>query len=223
MLSLWPTYIVALSLFLSPSRGFQTPRLKGRNSFRSFDRPSSSSLTKRDDTAMATSSTSTTLSTYEVQVLYENQSTTISVHQNETILSALERHQISDQLSISNHVVPSDCRRGNCLTCTATHTTNSNINSVVTDDGLSPHISRWMQDKGFLLTCSSQVVGDGLQLRLGENIQAWEEIYQTRLENDHARIMGWTAMARTKRKSDERNVPRWTQETEGVFGEKQQQ
>jgi ferredoxin len=209
---------------MGSSSGFQTSRQKGRNSIRNFGRPSSLELSEANNASTsAVTGTTTTQLTYTVQVHYENQSTTISVQHNETILAALERHQISDRFSLSNHLVPSDCRRGNCLTCTGSHAAYSNINSVVTDDGLSPHISRWMQDKGFLLTCSSRVVGNGLQLRLGENSQAWEEIYQARLENDHARILGWAAMARTKRESDERNVPRWTLETEGVLRNKQQQ
>jgi ferredoxin len=221
MLCLWLTFVVALLHCLGSSRGFQTSRLQGKIPIRNFGQPSSSSRTEGHD-KNSTTSTATTPTAYSVQVSYENQSTTISVHQNETILAALERHQISDRLSLSHHVVPSDCRRGNCLTCTGRHTAYSNIDSVVTDDGLSPHISRWMQDKRFLLTCSSRVVGDGLKLRLGENTRAWEELYQTRLENDHAQILGWAAMARTKRESDERNVPRWTEETEGVLSQKKQ-
>jgi ferredoxin len=221
MLSLWPTYLVALSLFLGLSDGFLSSRQKGQNSIRTIGRELSFEwLTKADDSTSALWAM-TTPTSYTIQVSYEDQSTTIVVYQNETILAALERHQISDRLSMANHQVPSDCRRGNCLTCTGKHTTYSNVNSVVIDDGLSPHISRWMQDKGYLLTCSSRVVGDGVHLRLGESSQAWEELYQKRLENDHARILGWAAMARTKRESDERNLPRWQHETEGVLRKRQ--
>lgn len=208
--------IAALSLFLCWSRGFQTFIPSTRATENRFSRPSRPFFqlwnARNDDNDPVVKS-------YQVRVLYENQSVDISVDENETILAALERHQLSDRLSLPYHMVPSDCRRGNCLTCTGTHTESSNLDSVVTDDGLAPHMSRWMQDQGFLLTCSSKVVGDGLELRLRENILAWEGMYKTRLEDDQARVLAWTAMARTKRESDERNVPRWTKETESVLKE----
>ncbi|KAL3915620.1 MAG: hypothetical protein SGILL_005561 [Bacillariaceae sp.] len=116
-------------------------------------------------------------------------------------------------------MVPSDCRRGNCLTCTGTHASSASreSKSIITDDGLSPHMSNWIEEKGYILTCSSKVVGDGLELRLGENSNAWEEVYKKRLEDDHAKRVGWAAMAKTKRNSDEKNIPRWTEEVEGVL------
>lgn len=78
-------------------------------------------------------------------------------------------------------------------------------------------MSNWIEEKGYILTCSSKVVGDGLELRLGENSNAWEEVYKKRLEDDHAKRVGWAAMAKTKRNSDEKNIPRWTEEVEGVM------
>ncbi|KAG7374567.1 2Fe-2S iron-sulfur cluster binding domain containing protein [Nitzschia inconspicua] len=215
------SFIAALSLLFRVSLCFH-PQISKKckiQEARSVPRwHSSTSFTQLDATIK--DGDVTTAASYPVKVFYENQSITISVREDETILAALERHQISDRLSLPNHMVPSDCRRGNCLTCTGTHTNNSNLDSVVTDDGLSPHMSRWMRHKGFLLTCSSVVVGEGLELRLGENGLAWEEMYKTRLETDQARVLGWAAMARTKRQSDERNLPRWTKETEGVLRER---
>ena len=188
----------------------------------------------------SSSSTTTTTTSFEVQVMYEGKSCNIMVDTNETILSALERNQVSNKLGFSSSMVPSSCRRGNCLTCTASiiisddslrqqvnvDTSNSqqrqqkqqSSSCVITkEDGLTPNTSKILQEKGYILTCSSHVTGPGLQLRLGENDNVWQELYQTRLENDHARILGWSAMARTKRKSDERNIPRWKQETESVL------
>lgn len=231
-------YILALlSVLLGLSWGFLHPTstsislLQRNNDDRQHLAGSSASLSSSASRLNATSSddeetkkgaavTTTTTKTFAVQVSYKNQSTTVHVRENETILAALERHQISNVLSsLPHHTVPSDCRRGNCLTCTGTHTATSNLDSVVTEDGLSPHMSGWMRDKGFLLTCSSQVIGEGLEVRLGEHSRAWKEMYKDRFENDQTRFLGWTAMARTKRENDERHVPRWTQETEGVLKE----
>jgi ferredoxin len=164
----------------------------------------------------------TAKASHDVKVTFGNESLSISVHEDETILAALERHAISDRMALPSTLVPSDCRRGNCLTCTGSHASSASrhSHSVVTDDGLSPHMSSWMQEKGFILTCSSKVVGDGLELRLGASSDAWEEAYRKRLEDEHAKRIGWAAMARTKRKSDEKNVPKWKKETEGVLFDK---
>jgi ferredoxin len=160
---------------------------------------------------------------YNIEVFYENQSCNLFVHTNETILAALERDtKISDTLSLPNHMIPSDCRRGNCLTCTgklltANDNNNNNNNNIVTDDGLAPGISEFVRKEGYIVTCSSYVVGDGVQIVLGENHNAWTEIYKDRVENDQARFLGWAAMARSRRLGDEKNVPRWKKETETVL------
>mmetsp|Transcript_6899 Transcript_6899/g.10905 ORF Transcript_6899/g.10905 Transcript_6899/m.10905 type:complete len:236 (-) Transcript_6899:1306-2013(-) len=160
-----------------------------------------------------------TKSGFTVRVVYEGRSCEILVGKDETILAALERHQISDRLSMPTNMIPSDCRRGNCMTCAASICSPRAPNVTVTDDGLSPHMSRLMKEKGYILTCSSHVVGEGLELVLGENHEVWTEFYRRRLEDDQARFMGWAAMARARRKGDERNVPRWKKETESVLKE----
>ena len=202
--------VIVVFLFLNVSRAFQ-PFIARTETSRRFRKNFSLHATSKDAS-----------SCYTVTVSYEDQTTTIKVNQDETILAALERQSISDRLGMPTNMIPSDCRRGNCLTCTGTHASprSRESNSVVTDDGLSPHMSQWMRDKGYVLTCSSKVVGDGLELELGANSLAWEEAYLTRLEDEHAKRVGWAAMARTKRKSDERNVPRWKRETEGVLRDK---
>jgi ferredoxin len=177
---------------------------------------------------------------YTIQVWYEGQSCDVQVMENETILSALERNLVSDKLGLPNHMIPYDCRKGSCLTCTGAHATegsvlaaqngslvmdkkyddkNNNKDSGSSSDGLSPYMSELLRSRGYVLTCSAKVAGEGLQLVLGEHNTVWKELYQHRLEDDTARKVGWAAMALTKRKSDERNVPRWTKQTEAVLEE----
>lgn len=167
---------------------------------------------------------------YTIQVWYEGRSCNVTARSDETILAALEGNLVSGRLGLPNHAVPSDCRRGNCLTCTGTHATLESREaaargSLVADDddgnndGLSPHMSRELRDRGYVLTCSARVGGEGLQLVLGEHDKAWDDLHRHRLEDDAARAVGWAAMAMAKRRSDERNVPRWTKQTEALLEE----
>jgi len=167
-------------------------------------------------TKLSSSTTTTTAEyvEYTVTLHYENNSCDILVRCNETLLAAIERNQLSlEQLGLPNY--PSDCRRGNCLTCSGTHASASSRlssgTSVVCDgDGLSPHISQTIQDKGYILTCSTRVVGEGLQLNLDENHNVWKDVYQDRFDDEpNIKKLAWAAMAKTKRLSDERNVSRW--------------
>jgi len=160
---------------------------------------------------------------YTITVHYEDSSCDILARSDETILTALERNQISlERLGLPNSMIPSDCRRGNCLTCTGTHASVSSRlasgTAVVCDgDGLSPHMSRTIQEKGYILTCSTRVVGEGLQLNLGENHKVWRDIYQDRLEEEPTQSAKWAAMARSKRRSDERNKARWEKHMEELI------
>jgi ferredoxin len=162
-------------------------------------------------------------------VHYENRSCDILVRSDETILTALERNQISlENLGLPNSMIPSDCRRGNCLTCTGTHASVSSRlasgTAVVCDgDGLSPHMSRTIQEKGYILTCSTRVVGEGLQLNLGENHKVWKDIYQDRLEEEPTQSAKWAAMARSRRRSDERNKARWEKHMEELLQQQAEQ
>lgn len=54
---------------------------------------------------------------HSLTVSYEGQSCEILVRHDETILEALERCRVQDILALPE--MPADCRRGNCLTCTA--------------------------------------------------------------------------------------------------------
>jgi len=162
---------------------------------------------------------------YTITVHYENRSCDIQARSDETILTALERNQLSLQrLGLPNSMIPSDCRKGNCLTCTGTHASVSSRlasgTAVVCDgDGLSPHMSRTIQEKGYILTCSTRVVGEGLQLNLGENHNVWKDIYQDRLEEEPTQSAKWAAMARCKRQSDERNQAAWEKHMEKLIKE----
>ena len=87
-------------------------------------------------------------------------------------------------------------------------------------NGLSPFMSDEILQRGYVLTCSSIVVGDGLHLRLSEQDQVWSDMYQQRFVQDKSlEVEAWAAMARQRRIGDERNVPRWTKETEAVLTE----
>lgn len=164
---------------------------------------------------------------YTITLHYEDSSCDIQARSDETILMALERNQLSLQrLGLPNSMIPSDCRRGNCLTCTGTHASVSSRlasgTAVVCDgDGLSPHMSRTIQEKGYILTCSTRVVGEGLQLNLGENHNVWKDVFQDRLEEEPTQNTKWAAMARSKRRSDERNKDRWEKEMEKLLQEEE--
>jgi ferredoxin len=179
---------------------------------------SSVSLGRRRCTTMLLA-TDSSQKEHSIQVSFEGRSCEVPVRQDETILSALERSGAADKLSLPS--LPSDCRRGNCLTCSARHVENSEKVSLVRkEDGLSPYMSKEVEKSGYILTCSSHVVGEGLKLELGENHKAWDDMYRLRVEGESAKVAGWRAMAKTVRMSDERNPDRWVVETEAVLEEK---
>jgi hypothetical protein len=160
------------------------------------------------------------LKEYTVQVSYEGRSCPVMVRSDETILAAMERSGTADQLSLPS--LPHDCRRGNCLTCTGRHGVKSATEAVqlsADGDGLSPYLSEQFQRRGYVLTCSSHVVAEGVSLELGTNEFAWRDLYQTRLEQDatERQQMGREVLARAIRKRDERNLSRWAAETEAAL------
>jgi ferredoxin len=128
----------------------------------------------------------------------------------------MERAGVSDRLAIPE--LPAECRRGNCLTCTGRHSSDSQLGSIQRgEDGLSPTMSREVAQRGYILTCSSHVVGEGLKLELGENHQIWRDVYRNRVEDEAAQLIGKAAVAKTIRLSDERNPERWEVETESAY------
>lgn len=147
-----------------------------------------------------------------VQVQFDDfaETDSISVRRGETLLSALER--AASQLGWSE--VPSDCRRGNCLTCTARHTPESSTEHVqpLTDDGLSPGLS--IDGEEYLLTCKSTVTGPGVVLQVGQNSALWKHVYQSRFEDESTRRAADAAVARVLRKAAEKDPEGWRVETE---------
>mmetsp|Transcript_19592 Transcript_19592/g.54447 ORF Transcript_19592/g.54447 Transcript_19592/m.54447 type:complete len:246 (-) Transcript_19592:271-1008(-) len=163
-------------------------------------------------TLHSTNNSSDNLPEYDVEVTYEERSTNVRVQAGESILDAMERTGAARQLALPD--LPFDCRRGNCLTCTGRHQEDSQQSAIERqEDGLSPYVSKQVERKGYILTCSSHVVGDGLKLVLGENDGAWHAMYKERMENESARYTGRKAMARMIRRSNEKDVPGWTKET----------
>jgi hypothetical protein len=187
-------------------------------------------------------------SSHILTVAYENTLATVRVFCNETILAALERQspEVAIQLGLPGCALPSDCRRGNCLTCTAQHlpgsqvsnlqpatsvnnapatmvgsdSTGSGDDSCVVGDGLSPAMSKHVKEMGYALTCSSTITGDGVIIRLNVNDQVWQDLYKVRLEGEEEqsrRQIARQAVAREMRKSAERNVVAWAQQTEEAF------
>ena len=84
-------------------------------------------------------------------------------------------------------------------------------------DGLSPHVSDLLQSSDYVLTCSSFVKGDGVEILLGENSQLWEEMYHGRFVSEEARTTKLETVAKLHRLRAESNVPRWTAETEELL------
>ncbi|CAB9519098.1 expressed unknown protein [Seminavis robusta] len=159
--------------------------------------------------------------TYSLEVSYEGRSYKTSIQQGESILAALERTGVADQLAMPS--MPSDCRRGNCLTCVGQHDNESNTSSLQRgEDGLSPYMSTQAQQRGYILTCSSFVVGNGVKLQLGANTQAWEELYSGQLEEEESKEVGRAAMAKVIRLNAERNVEEWARETEETLRKTEQ-
>ena len=153
---------------------------------------------------------------FDVQVAYEGRVCNIQVRSDETILAAMERTGAADELSLPS--LPYDCRRGNCLTCTGKHSANRQTSSIeFGEDGLSPHMSKEVRKKGYILTCSSHVVGDGVSLELGLNSDAWTDMHKNRLEEEPMPTIGRAAMAREIRRNDEKDLRRWAAETKSAL------
>lgn len=209
--SMMPLYLSVLLLLVSVN-AFVTDSAKIQT------RAPSSLVAQLQPTTIPHASARDNNQEYAVQVSYEGQSCEILVQPHETLLAAMERTGAADRLSLPS--LPSDCRRGNCLTCSGRHAKGSNESSLVRgDDGLSPHMSREVQRAGYLLTCSSFVVGNGLKVQLGENEQVWENMYRNRLEDERAVHIGRVAKARVIRKAAESNIPKWAKQTLKVLEE----
>jgi ferredoxin len=149
-------------------------------------------------------------------VSFEGRSCQVQVQSGETILAALERSGIAQTLCLPE--MPADCRRGNCMTCTAHHGPTSAWNDLErAEDGLSPELSAHVAERGYVLTCSSYLAGNGVVLELGENGSVWLDVFGVRLQDESVQAIARAAVAKTIRHHAERNVEEWTEETEVVF------
>ena len=156
---------------------------------------------------------------YTVNVSHQGQSIDLEIYQNESILSALERSSAHDMLSLPS--LPHECRRGNCLTCSSRHAKTSNIDNVeLKNDGLAPSLVKEMKERNFVLTCSSYVLGDGVELELDVSDDAWREIHIDRVISDKEgeRIRN-EAVAKAIRMANERNIDAWSKTTERLLME----
>ena len=147
---------------------------------------------------------------YDVQIYHQGIQYTIFVRRNESILEALERQTILVPLS---HI-PHECRRGNCLTCSAkvrspkkTNTRDSHANILANvDNGLSPMVSSELAKSDYILPCSSYITGSGVVLELDQNDKAWDLIYRKRIHNIDTERLVLEAQAKLLRSVDEDNI-----------------
>lgn len=159
---------------------------------------------------------STDLEGYSVEVTYEGRMCAVMVRPNESILSALERSGAADKLCIPSF--PHECRRGSCLTCAAKLGESSALSNLKRgEDGLSPVLSKAVRDAGFVLTCSSFIVGDGVKIDLAQNDKVWNAMYSSRLHGLDAETISRKARARLLRLTAEENVERWALLTEAAL------
>jgi ferredoxin len=166
-----------------------------------------------------------------ITVSYAGKSCNITVGNSESILSALERQStfVKSQLTDLPDL-PSDCRRGNCLTCAASLVWKSVEDDAplvdaefisTQDDGLSPTMSEMIAKKGYILTCSSFITpqrsAPAIRLELGVQQDVWKEVYRDRFATAESQLTARAAMARVLRQSAERNLPDWMRATERVL------
>lgn len=160
--------------------------------------------------------TSTKRLAFRLVATYEGQRCELDAYHDETILAALERNSVMDSLCLPT--LPADCRRGNCMTCAGRLLGTGNPAIVQRGaDGLSPYVSELLQSSDYILTCSSFIKGDGVEILLGENSQLWEEMYHHRFVSEESRMTKLETVAKLHRLRAESNVPRWTAETEEIL------
>jgi len=153
---------------------------------------------------------------FTVQVSYDGIQTDLEIMPNETILSALERSAVHDELSVSS--LPNQCRRGNCLTCTGCHLPNSAKSNVKnTDDSLSPPMSENLSDSEYVLMCTSSITGDGVKLELGRHDEVWDDMYSDKFKSSIAETIHSEAVAKSMRLASEKNRHKWVERTEKLL------
>jgi hypothetical protein len=213
----WRSRILTVLLILSYSPKI-TLSLSIASSRHASSRQSSVTLAShvRSTTPIDEAPASSLERAYSVKVSYEGISREILVRPNESILNAMERLNVAQDVGLPD--LPSDCRRGCCLSCSSRHLEDSMTSHLYQEtDGLSPHLSKEMAAGGFVLTCSSFVRGEGVHLSLAHNSEAWHAMYHTRIFSEEMQLSGREAMARVIRQNAERNIDKWIDETEQVL------
>lgn len=107
---------------------------------------------------------------------------------------------------------PSECRRGNCLSCAARLLPGSSWNYATDPDTFLCDEAR---DAGFILTCCTYPVGPGLKLQLEQQSEAFQIQFYDRLTA--GREAGTVASAKTVTNYNMRHITRWMEQTEGQF------
>jgi hypothetical protein len=109
---------------------------------------------------------------------------------------------------------PSECRRGNCLSCTAKLAPGSSAN-LVTDEGT--FLCAEAVEQGYVLLCSSYATGPGLVLELEKMSEACQVQYYDRFTTPKAENLRASASAQAVTGWAVRNPAEWKEATAGQF------
>mmetsp|Transcript_67590 Transcript_67590/g.136120 ORF Transcript_67590/g.136120 Transcript_67590/m.136120 type:complete len:232 (+) Transcript_67590:85-780(+) len=147
---------LVLLLGCSSSDGFfsLSPHFTSSRTVSTFQSP------RKHDVALAAQNEPNTSPWWHVEVSSEFDSAqSYATSSSESLLNLAEREGFSP---------PSECRRGNCLSCAARLLPGSSLN-FETDDVF---LCNDAKARGYLLTCSSYVTGPGLKIELEKNHEA---------------------------------------------------
>ena len=109
---------------------------------------------------------------------------------------------------------PSECPRGNCLSCTAKLAPGSSAN-LHTDDGT--FLCEEAVSEGYVLLCSSYPTGPGLVLELEKMSEACQIQYYDRFASPRAEDLRTSASAETITRWATRNPDEWMETTSEQF------
>jgi ferredoxin len=104
---------------------------------------------------------------------------------------------------------PSECRRGNCLSCAARLAPGSSWNYETAADTF---LCAEARDAGFILTCCTRAVGPGLKIELEQQAEAFQIQFYERFAK--AREEGFHASLREMTAYNERHPDEWIKRTE---------
>jgi len=148
---------------------------------------------------------------HTLKITHQKMVTTIPIHPSETILQALERSKAHDNLSLPS--LPHDCRRGNCLTCSARVVPSTASSVKIQNDGLAPSVKKKILENGMIPTCSSYVTGD-VDLEIGVADDAWKKIWE---DEDNGVALRREASAKAIRLNDEKHIHLWKRKMEKLL------